>query len=626
MHRVTRLFHDRRFGPRRLEGLSSFVCEYYDEALRSHSSASKSFPRLQADVGRLLAVAFINPTETGRRFEQMATADPLNPGNRNLTRLAALYDAVKAPLIDAAVDLRIVDRALAETLPEAWDKLAPSSATEFSNLSGRTNTSVVVGVTPDQAQELRIAEIARDRGIGLAPLRALLGKLQEAGVSDHEILGRLDKAADQMIELRTQLAQLTTGWPEVVSIKDKAGALIDQGDLDAARAALARGRETARELRENASRNEAELLADEANIDHHNLDYRAAAEKLAGAAALVALFDHDAEWKYLIAQGNELYSHGHEFEDNQSLLQAIDIYRSALTLVPRERDPIDWAMTQNSLGNALSTLGERENGTARLEEAVAAYREALKEWSRERVPLDWAVTQNNLDNALRALGERESGAARLDEAVAAYRAAMEELSHDRLPRQWATMQKNLDDTLKQSSEAALSLLPSAALASGHFFNFIVSVYSHLKTLEEAMIAGEKYSIADGNFELTIVLPRSLQDFGMEERDKYVASNGLLPYSFSIGDRGYGLFVHPPQVGEAMHFIDFPTTLRSAAEIIDLYLKEPRQFGWSTKLSDMRTQMQEREITNFGKVLEVLLEENEKNERGRKDKTMISYID
>ena len=62
--------------------------------------------------------------------------------------------------------------------------------------------------------------------------------------------------------------------------------------------------------------------------------------------------------------------------------------------------PLDWAMTQNNLGNALWTLGERESGTARLEEAVAAYRAALKEWTRERVPLDWATTQNNLGNAL----------------------------------------------------------------------------------------------------------------------------------------------------------------------------------------------------------------------------------
>ena len=52
----------------------------------------------------------------------------------------------------------------------------------------------------------------------------------------------------------------------------------------------------------------------------------------------------------------------------------------------RERVPLDWATTQNNLGNALSRLGARESGTARLEEAVAAYRAALEEWTREATP------------------------------------------------------------------------------------------------------------------------------------------------------------------------------------------------------------------------------------------------
>ena len=66
------------------------------------------------------------------------------------------------------------------------------------------------------------------------------------------------------------------------------------------------------------------------------------------------------------------------------------------------------------------TLGGRESGTARLEEAVAAYRAALEERSRNRVPLDWAMTQNSLGVALWRLGEREAGTARLKEAVAAF--------------------------------------------------------------------------------------------------------------------------------------------------------------------------------------------------------------
>ena len=97
--------------------------------------------------------------------------------------------------------------------------------------------------------------------------------------------------------------------------------------------------------------------------------------------------------------------------------EAVTAYRAALEERTRERVPLDWATTQNNLGNALARLGERESGTARLEEAVKAYRAALEERTRERVPLDWATTQNNLGAALQTIGERESGTARLEEAV-----------------------------------------------------------------------------------------------------------------------------------------------------------------------------------------------------------------
>ena len=70
--------------------------------------------------------------------------------------------------------------------------------------------------------------------------------------------------------------------------------------------------------------------------------------------------------------------------------------------------PLQWALTQMNLGNALARLGEREAGTARLQEAVAAYRAALQERTRERVPLDWARTQIDLGTALFGPGEREA--------------------------------------------------------------------------------------------------------------------------------------------------------------------------------------------------------------------------
>jgi exonuclease VII small subunit len=118
---------------------------------------------------------------------------------------------------------------------------------------------------------------------------------------------------------------------------------------------------------------------------------------------------------------------GEQSGDSQRLLKSVTAYRAALEERTRERVPLDWAMTQNNLGNALQTLGARESGTQRLEQAVLAYQEALKERTRERVPLNWAATQYNLGNALTSLGERESGTERLKEAITAYRNALEEL-------------------------------------------------------------------------------------------------------------------------------------------------------------------------------------------------------
>ena len=119
------------------------------------------------------------------------------------------------------------------------------------------------------------------------------------------------------------------------------------------------------------------------------------------------------------------------------LEEAVTALREAQRKYTRERQPTEWAMLQNNLGNALRRLGERDPGPARLEEAIAAYRGALEIYTRVRAPLEWAMTQNNLGAALRALGLREAGTARLEEAVAAYREALTEYRPERVPLDWA---------------------------------------------------------------------------------------------------------------------------------------------------------------------------------------------
>ena len=330
-------------------------------------------------------------------------------------------------VINAPVNLGLDEKKVAERVADAQKPLA------------------------DQFEKLA-AQVAREKGVEIAPLRAILLKMGEAGVREEDIAKRLDDKADELLKLREEIARLRQGPAELASFAQQAQALIDKGDFDGARTALAAGRAAARTLREQSTLHEVEFLAQEAKVDHLQLAYWPAAGKYAEAASLIAALDQQKQWGFVLAQANELYSQGDEFGDNAALADAANIYRNGLLLVPRSQLPLDWATTQNNLGNALSTLGGRESGTAKLDEAVAAYREALTERTRERVPLDWAAAQNNLGAALKVLGERESGTAKFDEAVAAFREALKEWTRERVPLQWATTQNNLGIALRALGE------------------------------------------------------------------------------------------------------------------------------------------------------------------------------
>jgi hypothetical protein len=66
----------------------------------------------------------------------------------------------------------------------------------------------------------------------------------------------------------------------------------------------------------------------------------------------------------------------------------------------------------------------------------------------ERVPLDWAATQNNLGNAL---GERENGTARLKEAVKAWDACLSVASSA-----WPSSQVEAIRTAERDTQAAIA--------------------------------------------------------------------------------------------------------------------------------------------------------------------------
>jgi tetratricopeptide (TPR) repeat protein len=134
-----------------------------------------------------------------------------------------------------------------------------------------------------------------------------------------------------------------------------------------------------------------------------------------------------------------------------SLEQAAAAYRSALSVLPRQHAPLQWAGTHQRLGDTLVMLASRQPGTAHLEAAEAAYRASLEELKRERVPVEWALAQSRLGTTLSELGKRNEDPARLEQAVVALRAVLElEPQGLKQPlRWWAALYNNLGTALLQ---------------------------------------------------------------------------------------------------------------------------------------------------------------------------------
>ena len=188
----------------------------------------------------------------------------------------------------------------------------------------------------------------------------------------------------------------------------RALSLVDLGKSGLARAALRKAAETMR--REEEERRDRYIAGVTALYDRERDIALAAYDGVAAAEAIIlrteAIYGGNTEMvaRSLNSEAATLYEYGRDRGSNVHLIALIILRRK---LLDAASSPDERGMAQDNLGTALSTLGERESGTARLEEAVAAYRDALTEWTRERVPLQWTATQNSLKTALRVLDERK---------------------------------------------------------------------------------------------------------------------------------------------------------------------------------------------------------------------------
>jgi hypothetical protein len=221
---------------------------------------------------------------------------------------------------------------LAEMLPELW-RVVLRRLNDLQEL--------VATLAANDADRRRLqAQVDQMRADGDILDRAILTLLQDVGerIGDRsQYPDQLRRAGERYQELLAEAERPRNLPPEFEAVRREAAALIREGRLDEADARLASLRQEMaswraeqQEMLQQASRDEASVLAERAQIAKTRLRYRDAATLLAEAADLTA-FDPETSWRHRLVQADVLQDLGREFGDNAALAEAIATYETPST-------------------------------------------------------------------------------------------------------------------------------------------------------------------------------------------------------------------------------------------------------------------------------------------------------
>jgi hypothetical protein len=166
--------------------------------------------------------------------------------------------------------------------------------------------------------------------------------------------------------------------------------------------------------------------------------------------------------------------------------------------------------------------------------------------------------------------------------------------------------------LAQIKMGELGFLPSTALALGYYYNFIYNVCETIHNTGKVQGESKEYEVKD--FKFNVIIPKGIDDKGIDVfKSMYYRKNNLNNGSTgtTTAKRGYPFVfkIDPPDQddtkGIEIQLYDVPGTLNTIIEAIKLFMPQ-EQVGRNAEVEFL----EEREIANFGKVLNHLIGRNQ----------------
>jgi tetratricopeptide (TPR) repeat protein len=346
------------------------------------------------------------------------------------------------------------------------------------------NSTVIIGIPAEKVEELVreatrpweqlsdakqqiIKQLEEKLDLNRRQIMAMLTILGEADVPPEHLTEKLLEVAHQLKRLREVVGKPSDD-PELVRMRTDVAQAVNDGELGKADSILAEIEKREVQTAEGLALTRAQTSANRGAIALAQLRYLDAATMFGKAVTYVPNDEkyHQLRRVYLLAEASALSRQGREFGSLVALQLAIDRFRRAADLTPRDRLPIEWSAIQADLARATSEVGKRTGEIHSLEQSAEIYRGAANAQLQKLAPLDWAIMQSDLAAVLSVLGERTNSTARLKEAVVAHRAALSILSRKQAPRPWADSQNNLGNALARlaAQDHNPKLLKEAAAA------------------------------------------------------------------------------------------------------------------------------------------------------------------
>lgn len=169
---------------------------------------------------------------------------------------------------------------------------------------------------------------------------------------------------------------------------------------------------------------------------------------IAGDPRRTAGWSADSRARTNLILGIATRTSGVELKSKESLQAAVVYFQHSLDDWTRERDPLEWAMTQRNLGDALDAPFGFDWNAAPLHPAMAAFENALAVYESRSDRLDAAYVELALASGYEIIGRYEPGRENVSKAVEYYRAAVQGFDPRTHPDDWAGAQLQLANALR----------------------------------------------------------------------------------------------------------------------------------------------------------------------------------